>query len=206
LQLRLRHREVLSELINIGYGRAAAALSNLAGQRIILEAPKVELRTIDRVKDGLNELLKGEVSSVHQIFSGPVSGHALLLLDASAAEALTSLLVQKDLSPEELHVARREALMEVGNVVLQASMGICGNILQVHVSFSVPKLHVESINDVLDSLTVQNKELQFALLVRTRFQMQSKEVSGFLVVVLGVTSYSRLLEELDKWESRQLSK
>jgi chemotaxis protein CheC len=206
LHLRLRHREVLSELINIGYGRAAAALSNLAGQRIILEAPKVELRTIDRVKDGLNELLKGEVSSVHQIFSGPVSGHALLLLDASAAEALTSLLVQKDLSPEELHVARREALMEVGNVVLQASMGICGNILQVHVSFSVPKLHVESINDVLDSLTVQNKELQFALLVRTRFQMQSKEVSGFLVVVLGVTSYSRLLEELDKWESRQLSK
>jgi chemotaxis protein CheC len=206
LELKLRHREVLSELINIGYGRAAAALSELARQRIILEAPKVELRTIDRVKDGLNELLKGDVSSVHQVFSGPVSGHALLLLDTRAAEELTSLIIPKDLTAEELHVAKREALMEVGNVVLQASMGICGNILQVHVSFSVPKLHVQSINDVLDSLTIQNKELQFALLVRTRFQMQSKEVSGFLVVVLGVTSYSRLLEELDKWERRQLSK
>jgi chemotaxis protein CheC len=206
LELKLRHREVLSELINIGYGRAANALSQLAGERIVLEAPQVELRTIDRVKDGLNELLQGEVSSVHQVFSGPVSGHALLLLNSAAAETLTSLIVPRDLAPEELVSAKREALMELGNVVLQASMGICGNILQVQVSFSVPKLHLESINDVLDSLTVQEKELQFALLVRTRFQMLRTEVSGYLIVVLGVTSYSRLLEELDNWERRQVCK
>jgi hypothetical protein len=29
-------------------------------------------------------------------------------------------------------------------------------------------------------------------------------MSGYIVVILGVTSFSRLLQELDLWEARQL--
>lgn len=205
MDLSKRHNETLTELINIGYARAAAALSELAGERIVLEIPKVELHTVDRVKEALGQLLKGEVSTVHQIFSGPVSGHALLVMDDEAADLLTGPLIARDTPPEDLHAAKRDALTELGNILLQASMGICGNILQVQVSFSVPKLHLQSVNDVLNSITVQNAELQFALLVRTGFQLVRSEVSGYLMVILSITSYSRLLAELDKWEQRELS-
>jgi len=30
------------------------------------------------------------------------------------------------------------------------------------------------------------------------------QVSGYLVVILGITSFSTLLDELDKWEKRQI--
>jgi chemotaxis protein CheC len=203
LDLNHKHREALAEMINIGYGRAAAALSDLTSQRILLEAPKVEVYPIQQVKDALNEMLKGEVSSVHQVFSGPVSGHALLLVDSQAAEALTALLVEEGMPAESKRAARREALTEVGNILLQASMGICGNLLEIQVSFSVPRLHIETIDDLLTSLTVGRLELQFALLVRTRFQLASAQVGGYLLVILGVTSFSRLLDQLEKWEGRQ---
>ena len=40
----------------------------------------------------LETVVQGEVASVNQIFSGPVSGNALLLLDDDAALLLTQLL------------------------------------------------------------------------------------------------------------------
>src|SRR5512138_3965669 len=87
------YHDTLTELINIGYGRAAAALSELTGRRIMLEVPKVAVHPIDEVGPALAEVLKGEVASVHQVFSGPVSGNALLLLDEQAALMLHSLLL-----------------------------------------------------------------------------------------------------------------
>jgi chemotaxis protein CheC len=163
----------------------------------------VELHSIERVKDALTEILKGEVASVQQVFSGPVSGHALLLISREGAEILTSLLVDEKTTAAEGRAARREALAEVGNIVLQGSMGVCGNLLQIHVSFSVPSLALETVDDLLNSIVVDQKELQFALLVRTRFELLKSQVSGYLVVILGITSFSTLLEELDNWEKRQ---
>jgi chemotaxis protein CheC len=204
VELNSRHREALAELINIGYARAGKALSELTGQRIVLNAPKVEVHSIDVVRQALNQLIKGEVASVHQIFSGPVSGHALLLVSNETAEVLTSTLVE-GVSPTETKAVRREALTEVGNILLQASMGVCGELLHVQVSFTVPRLHIESVDDMLNSVSVDNQELQFALLIRTRFELQQSQVSGYIVVILGVTSFSRLLEELDRWEKREIS-
>jgi chemotaxis protein CheC len=190
-------------LINIGYGRAASALSELTGHRIILAAPQVELYPIDRVKDALGQMLKGEVASVQQVFGGPVSGHALLLISREGADTLTGLLVDEKTTAAEGRAARREALAEMGNIILQGSMGVCGNLLQIHVSFSVPSLALETVDDLLNSIIVNQRELQFALLVRTRFELLKGQVSGYLVVILGVTSFSTLLEELDNWEARQ---
>jgi len=204
MELTTRHREALSELINIGYARAGKALSELTGQRITLSAPKVEIHSIDVVRGALNDLIKGEVASVHQIFSGPVAGHALLLVSNETAEVLTATLVPESASPQEQRAARREALTEVGNILLQASMGVCGELLQVHVTFAAPRLHIETVDDMLNTLSVNNQELQFALLVRTRFELELSQMKGYIVVILGVTSFSRLLDELQGWEKRQL--
>jgi chemotaxis protein CheC len=204
MELTPGHREALAELINIGYARAGKSLSELTGERIVLNAPMVEIHSIDVVRVALNDLVKGEVASVHQVFSGPVAGHALLLVNNEAADVLTSALVA-GVPPNEQQAARREALTEVGNILLQASMGLCGELLQVHVSFTVPRLEIETIDDMLNSICVNNQELQFAVLVRTRFELQNSQVSGYIVVILGVTSFSRLLDELERWEARQLS-
>jgi chemotaxis protein CheC len=63
---------------------------------------------------------------------------------------------------------------------------------------------VESVEKVLRSITVGGDELEYALIIHTRFHMRSSDVSGYLVIILGVTSLETLMEELRKWEEREL--
>src|SRR3954462_5141270 len=120
MELTTTHQDTLTELINIGYGRAAAALSELTGRRIILEVPKVAVHPISEVAVSLSRVLTGEVASVHQVFSGAVSGNALLLLDHKAAVLLNSLLLDVPINDDRLDSDGREAITEVGNIVLNA--------------------------------------------------------------------------------------
>ncbi len=196
-------KDALTELINIGYARAAAALSELTGHRILLEVPQVSIHPINEIGDLLQKYISGEVASVHQVFSGPVGGNALLLLDHEAAMLLTRLLTN-DASSRNFDASAREVLTEVGNIVLNACLGVFGNLLQVQVTFAVPRLHVESINGVLNSITVGEEELHYGLTIQTKFSLRESKLSGYLVIVLGVTSLDRLLVELEHWEQRQL--
>ena len=93
MQLTLNQTDALAELINIGYGRAAAALSEMTGYRIKLEVPEISLREIDEVGPALAPGLSGETVCVNQVFTGPFAGNAMLLLDPAALIASTQAKV-----------------------------------------------------------------------------------------------------------------
>jgi len=96
MELTTSQHDALTELINIGYARAAAALSDLTGHRISLEVPVVAVHLVTEIREELEKVVKGEVASVNQIFSGPISGNAILLLDREAALVLNRLLTDRD--------------------------------------------------------------------------------------------------------------
>jgi len=203
MELTTSQKDALTELINIGYARAAAALSDLTGHRISLEVPEVAIHGITEIKDKLERVITGEVASVNQVFSGPITGNAILLLDREAAMLLNTLLTDRP-NTSEFDGAAREVITEVGNIVLNACLGAFGNLLKVQVTFTVPQLYIEGVQKVLKSITVSGDELEYALIIHTRFHMRSSDVSGYLVIILGVTSLERLLQELKKWEEREL--
>lgn len=203
MELTIDQKDALTELINIGYGRAAGALSELTGYRVILEVPRVTMHRIEQITPLLERLIEGEVASVHQVFSGPISGNALLMLDEQAARALSRLLSDDDTLASSFDTTGREIITEVGNILLNACLGVFGNLLQVQVTFAVPHLEVSAAGNILRSITVGAEELQYGLMIHTRFQLRASNVTGYLVIVLGITSLDRMLRELDNWEMRQ---
>ena len=203
MELTSSQEDALTELINIGYARAAAALSDLTGHQIFLEVPEVSVHLIPELTQKLQEVIQGEVVSVNQFFSGRISGNAILLLDNEAALLLNGLLTERPGTPE-LDGAAREVITEVGNIVLNACLGAFGNLLKIHVGFTVPSLKIESIQKIMNSITVEDRDLEYALVIHTHFRMRVNDVSGYLVMILGVTSLETLLVELKKWEAREL--
>jgi chemotaxis protein CheC len=196
-------KDALIELLNIGFGRAAASLSELTNQRVILEVPQVSVHPITELRTALASLIQDEVASVHQIFSGSVAGDALLVLDYAAAGALKELLTDEPALPLPLDASAREVLTEVGNILLNACLGTFGNLLQVQVSFSVPRLNLETLSDVLKSLLVGREGLRYALVVHAGFRLRDTELTGYLVIVLSVASLDRLIRAVEQWEQRQ---
>ena len=203
MELTERQRDAVSELINIAFSRTGAALSELTGQRVILNAPEVSVHPTAELAGALAKFLPGEVASIHQVFGGPVAGDALLLLNQEGAVRLTDLLTDGHTPSARLDESAREVLTEVGNILLNACLGMFGNLLDVHVSFSVPRLHLETLDDLLGSLGTAGNEPRYALVVYTAFQIRDSAVRGFLVMVLSLSSLDRLIHEVDAWEERQ---
>jgi chemotaxis protein CheC len=203
VDLTATQHDALVELLNIGFGRAAASLSELTGHRVLLEVPQVSVLPIDELNDALRTVVADEVASVHQIFSGPVNGDALLILDHAAAGMLKELLTNEPPLPLPIDSSAREVLTEVGNILLNACLGTFGNILKVQVSFSVPHLNLDTLHHVMRSLLINREGLRYALVVHAGFKLRDAEVRGYLVIVLSVASLDRLLRAVEQWEQEQ---
>jgi chemotaxis protein CheC len=195
--------DALAELINIAFSRAAASLSELTGHRVSLNVPQVAVHPIDALFDELCKFVPGELATIHQVFTGPVAGDALLMLNYEGAVVLSDLLTNEPARSNRLDTSAREVLTEIGNILLNACLGVFGNILEVKVSFSVPRLHLETLDTLLKWLITGKEELQYALVVATAFRLRDSAVQGYLVIVLGVVSLDRLIHEVEKWEERQ---
>lgn len=190
--------DALNELFNIGLHRAAASLSELTGQRVLVDLPRLWVCAMDTLKDRLTELVDGDLATVHQIFGGPVAGDAVLLLEYEKAVLLANLMTDGDVAlGGRLDQSAREVLSEIGNVVLSSCLGAFGNVLQVAVTFSVPRIHIESLDGLLRSVVVDQEEgMAYALVAATRFRLSELEVSGYLIVVIGVQSLALVSEAL----------
>lgn len=203
MKLTERQRDALSELINIAFARTGAALSELTGHRVLLSPPEVAVYRTQELRGALAKFVPGDVASIHQVFAGPVAGDALLLLNYAGAVQLTDLLTDENKTSNYLDESAREVLTEVGNILLNACLGMFGNLLNVHVTFSVPRLHLETLDELIDSTTTDKTEMHYALVVYTAFQVRDSSVKGFLVIVLSVGSLDRLIQEVDAWEAQQ---
>jgi chemotaxis protein CheC len=200
VELTALQQDALIELLNIGFGRAGASLSQLTRHRVLLEVPKVTIRPIEEVAQALEGVIASDVASVHQIFSGPVAGDALLMLDQNGAAILKELLTSEPALPLAIDASAREVITEVGNILLNACLGTFGNILHVQVTFSVPQLSLESVGGILESLRVHREGVRYALVVHAAFKLRDTEVRGYLVIILSVVSLDRLLREVEAWE------
>ena len=203
MKLTERQSDALSELINIAFARTGAALSELTGHRVVLNPPEVAVYRTAELRGALAKFVPGDVASIHQVFAGPVAGDALLILNYQGAVQLTDLLTDGHNPSNFLDESAREVLTEVGNILLNACLGMFGNLLNVHVTFSVPRLHLETLDELIANTTTGKTEMHFALVIYTAFQLRDSSVKGFLVIVLSVESLDRLIQEVDFWEAQQ---
>ena len=191
-------KDALTELFNIGLHRAASSLSDLTGQRIVVDLPRLWICPIEETHARLIDLLDGDLATVHQIFRGTVTGDAVLVLDYDSGTRLAALMTQGSVAlGGRLDQSAREVLAEVGNVILSSCLSSFGDMLQVSVTFSVPRMHVESLEGLLRSMRVDSEDLSFALLAATRFRLTEGEVGGYLIVALGMSSLSLIANALE---------
>lgn len=189
--------DALTELFNIGLHRAAASLSELTDQRVLVDLPRLWVCPLKDLHGVLKQLLTGELATVHQIFGGSVSGDAVLLLEYDKAALLASVMTDGQVAGDgRIDTSAREVLAEVGNIVLGACLSAFGNMLHVSVSFSVPRIHIESLDGLLKSLVVESADIQYAMVATTRFRLAEQEVGGYMIFVIGMNSLQHVNQVL----------
>jgi chemotaxis protein CheC len=202
MELTPAQKAALKELLNIGFGRAAASLSQLTGHEVLLDIPAVSIHPLAQLRPALAEVVRDDVASVHQIFSGPVAGNALLILNHEAAGLLKQLLTDETPLPLNIDASGREALTEVGNILLNACLVTVGHLLDEQVSFSIPYLDLDTLQRIIDPLLVSRESLRYGLLVQAGFRLRDTEVHGYLVIALSEPSHDRLIKAIEVRERK----
>jgi chemotaxis protein CheC len=193
-------RDAITELLNIGFSKSAASLSELTGYRIMLSIPEVKVMPVEELGSVLSGIVQNDVekiATVHQIFNGPISGDAMLILNQEDSRILTNLLLNST-DDAYTEATMKDVLAEVGNILINSCMGIFGNILKIQITFTVPQLQLESFDKLIRTLTIDYQEISYALMVAMKFHIRDQAVSGYMILVLGVTSLDQFLAELEK--------
>jgi chemotaxis protein CheC len=186
-------KEILQEIMNIAFGKAAADLAEVINIFVVLSVPYIEmLKSHD-----LPEYLKSQVSAydrisiVEQNFWGEFKGSSFLVFQASAGRELVSLFGDDsgDFGSESIDALEKETLMEVGNILIGACVGKLSELLGDTVTYSPPRVVTEnSPNDAIPASIFESDSS--AIVLKTVFCFNERNVSGFLFLV---TSHDSIL-------------
>ncbi len=144
-------KDCLQELMNIAYGSATAAISEILDAFATLNIPNIQIIPAQKLKIYLKEelSLKGEQFVSTQLLNGSLSGENLFVIDNKSA---INLACEFDLKENE--ITNNEILdivLEITNILSSSTIGRLAQDLDTVVSFEPPSIRkIESI-DKLDN-------------------------------------------------------
>jgi chemotaxis protein CheC len=185
--------DALTELMNIGVGRAAAALSDLVGERIELTVPRIRLCCDGRC-EGIAPADAAATTVVMQSFQGRICGRAALAFPQSSALTLGCLLSGDDCVSTEVDAELNGILLEVGNIVLNGVLGSLSNLAGDGLEYSLPTLFDD--HPTLARVLAVPETAPDLLIGDVDFQVQNREIHGTIAIVFGQGCVRRLLSSL----------
>jgi len=202
-QLRETHLDALQEICNIGMGHAATALSQMIGQTINLNVPKVTLASLDQVPDILGGAEQVVVGIYMRVY-GDLRGNILLIFPRESAQSLNALLTGQpgsgDLILSEMHAS---ALKEVGNILAGAYLSAVGSLLEMSLIPSVPSLAFDMAGAIVDYILAElGQESDITLVVETQFYGRGAAIRGHFFLLPDPNSL-KLILEASRVESRR---
>jgi len=187
----------ITEIINIGVGKGSASLSQMINGEILLNVPYVNLISFESVHEELVKLGGGDqIHSVEMKFSGEYEGSANIILAEESAKLLASLIIHEDPDSAALKEMKDGLLIEVGNIILNAIIGSFGNIMDAPLDYHMPRSYEGNIKGVYDQLD-QDKYNQI-LICHTNFSIQGENISGDILIMYEMKSFSKLADVLNK--------
>lgn len=193
-------KDALSEIFNIGVGRAANALSQMLGGEIALTSPSVQLMPIADVRLVLANRNAANYSAVTQHFSGPFQAEAVLVFPESNALVIVTHMLGNHLPPEELAEYEQEVMCEVGNIILNACVSILSDLFHVEFSGGLPN-HQYGAGDIF-SIHLPGY-MDHVLVLHVQMIIQKQNIEGQLLYLLSVESLQQLIEHLNRYLEEQ---
>ncbi|MFT6901691.1 MAG: chemotaxis protein CheC [Colwellia sp.] len=176
--------DALTEIFNIGIGRAANSLNKMVSQPVDLTIPKVEIVSNKIAKSKLKFTSNTEISAVIQRFEGDFKGQALLMFSKESGLQLVSTLLGNKFPPEALSDLEQDSLVEIGNVILNSCFGTVINFLKSSIKIEMPEFIQGDINKVY----VYSSENDWSLYIKVKFTLLDDNIEGFISFIMDITS------------------
>ncbi|MEI6985167.1 MAG: hypothetical protein WCK65_03480 [Rhodospirillaceae bacterium] len=182
--IRSEMKDALTEIFNVGIGRAACVLSELIGDEILLTVPQLGMMKRSEFIELAGQMWKMPACIVRQSFNGPFCGDALLIFPARDSLELVRVLLAEPSPIETMTELEREALLEVGNIILNACISCIADMIGHEITNALP-VYIDSAPGVLIESLVLAPDW-YVIFLHIDFTVQRTNLTGNIVFILDV--------------------
>jgi len=187
--------DALTEIFNIGIGRAANSLNQMVCETVDLTIPKIEILPNKQAKLKLDFDPEMKISAVTQRFDGDFRGQALLMFSQESGLQLVSLLLGNKIAIEDLSELEQDSLVEIGNVILNACFGTVINFLKSSITIEMPEFLQGNINNIF----TYTSENDWSLYIKVKFSLPSEKIEGHISFTMDITSLENFQDSVRKF-------
>jgi chemotaxis protein CheC len=196
-------RDAITEILNVAIGQAASSLSQLIEDEVALSVPLVEFLDSATAAIRIDEAT-GRMDSVavRQRFSSNFSGDILLIFPENRSLDLVRSMMGDAVPLESLTELEQEALLEVGNIILNACLGSLANQMGISIESSLP-IYVRGRGArILDS---KHPESELVMFLQVDFTLAVKGIQGYLAFVMDIVSARGFSEAVAAYVAQSLA-
>lgn len=190
--------DALTEIFNIGAGRAASGLSDIVGDEVLLSVPRVEFYRANEINATVLSLTSARLGSVQQKFKGPFSMAASLLFTEERALEIVQEMIGSQVQREDLVEYEQEAMCEVGNIILNACLSAMADILGIAFESTLPE-YSSDVPDIVIERIVSDIDNPLMLILHMNMLIEKRRSQGTLIFWLSSSSLNDLILYLDRF-------
>lgn len=191
--------DALTEIFNVGAGRAALSLSEIVNDEVRLSVPSVEvLRTRD-INERVLALSNARFATVSQVFDGPFDAEAVLLFTEEHALEIVRDMMGSQMSLEDLAEFEQEAMCELGNIILNACLSAMADMLGITLNSSLPDYTVSSPQEISARLASGENQDTYVLVLHIDLVIEKHQTEGHLIFLLSSSSLNQLVSHIQRY-------
>lgn len=195
-------RDALTEIFNVGAGRAAQSLSEIVGDEVRLSVPSVEVLRSGAIDEQVLPRTRGRFATVSQNFDGPFDAEAVLLFTEDRALSIVRDMMGSQMSIEDLAEFEQEAMCELGNIILNACLSAMADMLGISLNSSLPTYAMSSPDEITTRLAekgVEDGDSSYILVLHIDLVLEKHHTEGHLIFLLSSTSLSKLISHIQQY-------
>jgi chemotaxis protein CheC len=189
-------KDCLQELMNVAYGSATAAISEILNAFATLSIPNIKIINADELNDYLSAELDLDVEhivSLQQI-NGIVSGENMFVIDKESAKNIAYKfgLEEDEVNDEEI----ADVVLEITNILSSSTISKLAEDIDTNVSFSAPTIKKLTSIDQLKNQFIS--KYQKVITISTELKFEDLDIHGELFIFTTDNSIIYIKEKLNK--------
>ncbi|MDD3055533.1 MAG: chemotaxis protein CheX [Aliarcobacter sp.] len=189
-------KDCLQELMNVAYGSATAAITEILDAFAKLSIPKIQIINASELKTYLSNELNLEVEhlvSLQQI-NGTLCGENMFVIDKQSAKNIAYKfgLEEDEVNDEEI----ADVVLEITNILSSSTISKLAEDIDTNVSFSAPTIKILNSIDQLKNLFISKYEK--VIIISTQLKFEDLDINAELFIFTTDNSILYIKEKLKK--------
>ena len=189
-------KDCLQELMNVAYGSATAAITEILDAFAKLSIPKIQIINASELKTYLSNELNLEVEhlvSLQQI-NGTLCGENMFVIYKQSAKNIAYKfgLEEDEVNDEEI----ADVVLEITNILSSSTISKLAEDIDTNVSFSAPTIKTLTSIDQLKNLFISKYEK--VIIISTQLKFEDLDINAELFIFTTDNSILYIKEKLNK--------